>query len=179
MSMLIIQTLFLLLMATAIGYLLGCLLCRWFGGGGSPDDGKNYDDVEPTGGGESAVSETVAAASIASEEPAEAPAEDDSADAPSSDESDEFVSSGPKPVLLSGAKGGKADNLKRIKGVGPKLEGLLNEVGIYHFDQVAAWSRDNIDWMDQKLSFPGRIDRDNWVDQAAKLAEGEVDSSKS
>ncbi|SMX35254.1 50S ribosomal protein L21 [Actibacterium lipolyticum] len=78
---------------------------------------------------------------------------------------------GTKPAnLLTEARGGKADDLKKISGVGPKLEGLLHENGVFHFDQVAAWTADEIAYMDDKLSFKGRIERDNWLEQAAKFA---------
>ncbi|WGW02969.1 50S ribosomal protein L21 [Tropicibacter oceani] len=78
---------------------------------------------------------------------------------------------GTKPAnLLTEARGGKADDLKKISGVGPKLEGLLHENGVFHFDQVAAWNAEEIAYMDDKLSFKGRIERDNWIEQAAKLA---------
>ncbi|MDA7424428.1 50S ribosomal protein L21 [Thalassococcus lentus] len=78
---------------------------------------------------------------------------------------------GTKPAnLLTEARGGKADDLKLISGVGPKLEGLLHENGVFHFDQIAAWKADEIAYMDDKLSFKGRIERDNWIEQAGKLA---------
>lgn len=72
--------------------------------------------------------------------------------------------------LLTEARGGQADDLKRISGVGPKLEGLLHKNGVFHFDQVAAWSPAEVAYMDDQLSFKGRIDRDNWIEQATKLA---------
>lgn len=72
--------------------------------------------------------------------------------------------------LLTEARGGQADDLKKISGVGPKLEGLLHENGVFHFDQVAAWTDSEVAYMDDKLSFKGRIHRDNWIEQAAKLA---------
>ena len=60
-----------------------------------------------------------------------------------------------------------------IKGVGPKLEQLLHELGFYHFDQIAGWSADEIAWVDVNLQgFKGRVSRDNWVEQAKVLAEG-------
>ncbi|HCQ67341.1 MAG TPA: 50S ribosomal protein L21 [Rhodobacteraceae bacterium] len=81
------------------------------------------------------------------------------------------ASEGTRPAnLLSEARGGKADDLKKISGVGPKLEGLLHDNGVFHFDQIAAWTADEIAYMDDKLSFKGRIERDNWIEQAASLA---------
>jgi large subunit ribosomal protein L21 len=78
---------------------------------------------------------------------------------------------GVKPAnLLTEAREGGPDDLKKISGVGPKLEGLLHENGVFHFDQIAAWKSDEIAYMDDKLSFKGRIARDNWIEQAATLA---------
>ncbi|ATX66697.1 50S ribosomal protein L21 [Roseinatronobacter bogoriensis] len=78
---------------------------------------------------------------------------------------------GTKPTnLLTEARDGKADDLKKISGVGPKLEGLLNENGVFHFDQIAAWTPSEIAYMDDQLSFKGRIERDGWIDQAKQFA---------
>jgi predicted flap endonuclease-1-like 5' DNA nuclease len=77
-----------------------------------------------------------------------------------------------RPMALDGPKHGKADDLKLISGVGPKLEIVLNDLGIYHFDQVASWTRPEIEWVDDYLKFSGRIERDDWVSQAAALARG-------
>jgi NADH-quinone oxidoreductase subunit E len=74
---------------------------------------------------------------------------------------------------LSAARASGADDLKMIKGVGPKLEALLNRLGFYHFDQVASWTADEVAWVDQNLEgFKGRVSRDNWVAQAKTLATG-------
>ncbi|MBY6202384.1 NADH-quinone oxidoreductase subunit E [Maritalea mobilis] len=75
-----------------------------------------------------------------------------------------------QPELLSGPREGGADDLKRISGVGPKLEGVLNELGFYHFDQIAAWTPEQIAWVDNRLKFKGRIERDDWIAQARALA---------
>ena len=72
--------------------------------------------------------------------------------------------------LLKGAKG-EADDLKKISGVGPKLEGVLNEIGVFHFWQVAEWGPEEIEYMDDRLSFKGRIERDGWIKQAGDFAE--------
>ncbi|MEM6889943.1 MAG: hypothetical protein AAF636_17655 [Pseudomonadota bacterium] len=65
-----------------------------------------------------------------------------------------------------------ADDLKLIGGVGPKLEGTLNSLGIWHFEQVAALTEQDIAWVDERLRFKGRIERDDWLGQAKILAEG-------
>ncbi len=77
-----------------------------------------------------------------------------------------------KPETLSAARAEGPDDLKLISGVGPKLEQTLNELGFYHFDQVAKWGPQEIAWVDARLRFKGRIARDNWMAQAKTLAEG-------
>lgn len=78
-----------------------------------------------------------------------------------------------RPAGLTGARSGAADDLKRIKGVGPKLEQLCHSLGFYHFDQIAAWTADEIAWVDENLEgFKGRVSRDDWVAQARILAAG-------
>jgi NADH-quinone oxidoreductase subunit E len=77
------------------------------------------------------------------------------------------------PEVLTEARGGKADDLKLLKGVGPKLEETLNELGFFHFDQVAAWGEAEVAWVDARLKFKGRITRDGWIEQAKQLAAGE------
>jgi predicted flap endonuclease-1-like 5' DNA nuclease len=80
-----------------------------------------------------------------------------------------------KPDMLSAPKEGGADDLKQIKGVGPKLEQLLNSMGVYHFDQIAGWTAEEIAWVDENLQgFKGRVSRDDWVAQARTLARGEA-----
>ena len=74
-------------------------------------------------------------------------------------------------LMLDGPEGGKADDLKKITGVGPKLEQTLNELGIYHYDQVAKLTASDIAWVDARLRFKGRIERDDWVGQAKELAK--------
>jgi len=73
---------------------------------------------------------------------------------------------------LSEPKNGQADELHLISGVGPKLEELLHGLGIFHFEQIANWTKAEIDWVDDYLQFSGRIERDNWVKQAQALAIG-------
>jgi NADH-quinone oxidoreductase subunit E len=86
----------------------------------------------------------------------------------------EAVEDAVRPEALSGARDGGADDLKMIKGVGPKLEIMLNELGFYHFDQIAGWSAAEVAWVNDNLTgFKGRVSRDNWVEQARKLASGQ------
>jgi predicted flap endonuclease-1-like 5' DNA nuclease len=78
-----------------------------------------------------------------------------------------------KPVFLTAARGGQADDLKLIKGVGPKLEVMLHGMGVFHFDQIATWTEAEVAWVDDNLEgFKGRVTRDGWVGQARTLAAG-------
>ena len=84
-----------------------------------------------------------------------------------------------EPETLSAPRGGGADDLKLLKGVGPKLEQTLNALGFYHFDQIAKWTDAEIAWVDTRLKFKGRIERDGWIEQAKILAAGgETEFSK-
>jgi predicted flap endonuclease-1-like 5' DNA nuclease len=78
-----------------------------------------------------------------------------------------------KPVMLAAARGGKSDNLKQIKGIGPKLEALLNRMGVFHLEQIAGWHAAQVAWVDANLDgFKGRVSRDAWVAQARSLTSG-------
>jgi NADH-quinone oxidoreductase subunit E len=64
---------------------------------------------------------------------------------------------------------GAPDDLKAISGIGPKLEKVLNDLGVWTYAQIAAWEPREVAWVDDYLSFRGRIERDGWIGQAAKL----------
>ena len=66
----------------------------------------------------------------------------------------------------------KADDLKKLSGVGPALEKKLIEGGVTSFAQIAAWTEEDVAAMDEKLSFKGRIQREGWIEQAKELAKG-------
>lgn len=85
----------------------------------------------------------------------------------------EGTGEGTKPKTLTQAREGGPDNLKEIKGVGPKLEKLLHSMGFFHFDQIANWTPDEEAWVNANLAgFKGRVSRDEWVKQAKILAAG-------
>ena len=74
---------------------------------------------------------------------------------------------GTAPGAIAQPRNGQADDLKKIKGVGPKLETLLHTLGVFHFDQITAWGPEDVVWMDENLNgFKGRVSRDDWVAQA-------------
>ncbi len=75
---------------------------------------------------------------------------------------------------------GPANDLLQIKGIGPKLNALLNRLGVTRFDQIAAWKTKEISLVDANLgAFQGRVTRENWVDQASLLAAGKISTFES
>lgn len=75
------------------------------------------------------------------------------------------------PALLPKPRG-QADDLERIVGIGPKLKDTLNKLGIWHFRQIASWTPAEVAWVDDKIAFKGRIEREGWQVQASRLAKG-------
>ncbi len=103
---------------------------------------------------------------------AEAPKTKTESAAPKTDkktETDETTVEAAKPALLK-APNGEADKLSKLTGVGPKIVEKLNEIGIYHFSQIADWTPAHVTWVDQELDLKGRIERDDWIGQAKELA---------
>ncbi|MBK8198603.1 MAG: hypothetical protein IPK75_09550 [Acidobacteria bacterium] len=81
-----------------------------------------------------------------------------------------------RPVALERPVEGAAADLTLIGGIGPKIQDVLNSLGIYHFDQIADWTPENVAWVDDYLSFSGRITREGWVEQAAVLVDEAADA---
>lgn len=80
----------------------------------------------------------------------------------------------PTPSPAPPPEPAEGDDLKRIKGLGPKLVTILAEQGITRFAQIAAWSDADVARIDATLGrFAGRIERDQWVEQAKLLAAGD------
>ncbi|MBY0345149.1 MAG: hypothetical protein K2Q29_14960 [Sphingomonadales bacterium] len=80
----------------------------------------------------------------------------------------------PAPPAPPAPPAGAADDLTRIKGLGPKIAALLGEFGVTTFAQIAAWTPEEVERIDAKMGrFSGRITRDQWVEQAKMLAAGD------
>ncbi|WP_119391691.1 hypothetical protein [Taklimakanibacter lacteus] len=158
MSHLMLELALWILLAFFIGCIVGCLLRRLFGGQASalaiesPARGSVETTVAPAA--ETLQQEPVAAAAVPEALSAVTPA---------------------RPKGIAGARAGKPDNLQRISGVGPKNEKTLHGLGFFHFDQIAAWTGEEIAWVDDHLKFNGRILREEWTEQARLLAEGNED----
>lgn len=73
---------------------------------------------------------------------------------------------------IGGVTAGAVDDLKRIRGIGVLIEKKLNSLGITGYEQVANWTRADIDRISELLDFKGRIERENWIEQARILASG-------
>ncbi len=78
----------------------------------------------------------------------------------------------PKAAKAVSKGRGKADDLKKISGIGPKLEQILNGIGVTRFADIAGWSDEDVARIDAKIGLGGRIARDGWVAQAKALKEG-------
>jgi predicted flap endonuclease-1-like 5' DNA nuclease len=86
---------------------------------------------------------------------------------------------GKRPVGYVSPRGGKADDLKLLKGIAKTNEDKLHALGIWHFDQLANWTKEETLWVGSYLAFPGRIERENWIEQAKLFAKGgETEHSK-
>jgi predicted flap endonuclease-1-like 5' DNA nuclease len=70
------------------------------------------------------------------------------------------------------APGDRVDDLKRIRGIGVLIEKRLNALGITCYEQVDNWTKADIDSISSQLDFRGRIERENWIEQARILASG-------
>lgn len=77
-----------------------------------------------------------------------------------------------RPPALAEPRAGVPDNLQRIWGIGKRNEALLNSLGIFHFGQIASWTPAEARWVASQLTFPERLERDNWIGQAIVLATG-------
>ena len=97
-----------------------------------------------------------------------APEPPSTAPQPSADDSGDVM----RPASLAVPRNGVPDNLQRIRGIGERNEARLNQLGIFHFGQIAAWTPAEVRWIGQHLAFPERIERDDWVGQAIVLASG-------
>ncbi|MFZ2030020.1 MAG: hypothetical protein WAU68_06925 [Vitreimonas sp.] len=83
-----------------------------------------------------------------------------------------------RPPGLPAATSGAPDDFTLIDGVSALQQSTLNSLGIYHFDQIAAWTPANVAWVDRYLRLRGRIGEEEWVEQAAELAEHGVHAAR-
>jgi predicted flap endonuclease-1-like 5' DNA nuclease/polyhydroxyalkanoate synthesis regulator phasin len=135
-----------------VRYLEGKL--AYFEGDEDAAEGEDAADSEP---GPKSAAETILGQLEAADEAAEA----------------EEIAKGTarvRPAQLEKPFTQNGDDLTLIGGIGPKIQELLNDLGIFHFKQIAAWTPENVAWVDDYLSSAGRITREGWVEQARVLA---------
>lgn len=128
-------------------------------------------------GGEEAKSASTETA--ADEEPGIAPAEkaaseDEAPDAAGVQRAD---AEGTRPAQTTRADAGEIDDLKQISGIGRVLEKTLHRLGVFKFEQIAAWDQSNKAWVGAYLNFKGRIDRERWVEQAQEIVSKKDNAS--
>jgi predicted flap endonuclease-1-like 5' DNA nuclease len=80
------------------------------------------------------------------------------------------MAAGAPPATLPAPRGGAADDLAKIKGLGPKSVEKLHALGVFHYDQIAGWSDDNVKWIESSIGAAGRVKRSGWVEQARALS---------
>jgi NADH-quinone oxidoreductase subunit E len=202
MTMLIIEAFLLTAIAVGAGVLVGVLVKQWFGrrtvgserladvmaaaeaaeAGATPvrtDDVPEPEAEEPEASEPESVVEEVSdtivvPAGLAREAPAPealtGPAAEVSAGLDRIAAADRV---GERPPALPAPRDAVADDLKRIRGIGPQNETRLNALGVYHFDQIAAWTPAEVRWVGAYLAFPGRIEREDWIGQARALMAGD------
>ena len=147
----------------ALGLAFRFLLCR----DGAAEPVSPAADPKPAPAAEPAPTPAPASEPVPASPATAAEPEAEVAEAPAAE------GEGAKPEGLSAPRDGKPDDLKQIRGVGPKLETMLNDMGFYHFDQIAGWGPAEVAWVDENLKgFRGRVSRDDWVAQAKTLASG-------
>ncbi len=134
------------------------------------EEARSSEPVEPAPEPESAGDTIATEAVEVDPAPAEAAAGAEALEAPEID-----TAAGPdvtpeRPPSVSRPRDG-GDDLSEIGGIGPRIRDVLQELGIYRFSQVAAWTPANEAWIDDYLSFSGRVGRERWVEQAQALVE--------
>ena len=92
------------------------------------------------------------------------------APAPAASPPPSLMPTGVRPPSIPAARNGAPDDLTLIDGVSSLQQSTLNSLGVYHFDQIAAWTPGNIAWVDQYLRLRGRIEEEEWLEQADDLA---------
>jgi predicted flap endonuclease-1-like 5' DNA nuclease len=164
-----------------LGPLIFGLLTAWLIWGGRREQADVYVDPEPLRAPPVAAAEPVAAQPVATM-PVPEPVAPVAFSAPPVAADPVVVPIVAAPVAAAAigltaigipAAVGAADDLELIKGIGPKLNGVLNDLGVHRFDQIANWTADDVDKVDDHLgAFKDRIGQEEWIPQAKLLAAG-------
>jgi len=189
MSTLTLELILWMLLAFFVGCIIGCILYAIFDGvrrralamaAAEATRGPHqwsHSPVEPAGTMAPPMQPSRPAPQpVASAEAAAVAAPQPQAPAPAPAPEDAATGKPRPPQGLSRPPQGGGDKLQRISGIGPKIERTLHRLGIYHYRQVAAWTADEVDWIDEHLKFRGRIAREEWIMQARLLANGDEEA---
>ncbi|MEN5297381.1 endonuclease [Brucella sp. TWI559] len=76
-----------------------------------------------------------------------------------------------RPELLDAPLKAVPDDLTAIHGIGKSVETMLQKLGVFHYAQIAQWNLDQAAWIERHIGFAGRVTRENWIGQAAKLLQ--------
>jgi NADH-quinone oxidoreductase subunit E len=173
MSEPVVELLLWILLAFFIGCIIGCILKMAFGRGSTFATSAGVTAPAP------APSPSSAPAPAPKPKAAQKPARPVPANAAKPAAKAERKSpaaaqavTGEQPKGIPTPRAGQPDKLQRISGIGPKIERTLHALGIFHFDQIAGWTEDQILWVEDHLKFKGRIARENWIAQSRLLADG-------
>jgi len=137
---------------------------------------QNYTELQITeiaGSGGSVLASAPIETAAPAPEPAPAPAVEEAPAAAAEPAASTEAVGGYKGL---DAPQGEKDDLTRINGVGPVIEETLNNLGVYHFWQVAQFSDEDVAKVNADIAFPGRIEREDWIAQAKVLADGSSDA---
>lgn len=122
------------------------------------------------------IASSVSAESVTSPEPVtiseavdESISESSNAIDSSADSQSESETELGRPERRTPPKRGKLEDLTLIQGIGNAVQSMLHAQGIYYFEQIAQWSADEVQWIETQIAFPGRVTREAWIEQAAKL----------
>jgi NADH-quinone oxidoreductase subunit E len=183
MSHLVLELILWMLFAFFVGCIIGCILHRLFGYGAvasRPSDAATEKPaaaaaIESPANGEVEALQPKSAPAMAMEQTGPLAGKPERSEGEAIEEPPAPAGKAARPKGIAAARSGKADNLQRISGVGPKNEKTLHRLGFFHFDQIAAWTSEEIAWVDDHLKFNGRILREEWTAQARLLADGKED----
>lgn len=194
MTILILEAFVLTAIAVGAGVLVGVLVKQWFGrrtvgserltevmAAADAAEANAASEAEMAAASSPVMPEpsTAIPAEIVAVPPVVAPTDAETLTGPAAEVSaglDRIAAAdrvGERPPALPGPRAGDADDLRRIKGIGPQNATRLNALGIYHLDQIAAWTPIEARWVGAYLAFPGRIEREDWVGQAKALVDGD------
>jgi len=177
MTYLIVQTFLLLLLAALLGGLLGWYLTRLSVAGTHAGLVRRARDAEQA---LRALKGRLQAAEVATQEldaqreslARELAARDAASTAP---EPVPHAATRPDaPALVAEAPAQATavdDDLQRIRGIGPKIAGTLADLGVRRYAQIAAWTPTDVERINARLRFKGRIEREQWIEQAQALLE--------